>query len=258
MVASANLNQGCSALPADTYNLSVAIYQNNFSAQQSANYTTQKSQNLTCCRLYAPIYTMDPSDEKAYLALNNGIKSFTYNDIYQFQYSNIGAGQSFNILCSNGCPHLRFLLTLPLINAQSNGASAVSTLLSPFTTTGGTPDPIQLTNFNYKVAGSSLFMDNQYYDMDQFLEQLRTSYQVNGNATTGVTSGLINENMFSRGMRYYFGDASRIPAGEDALSRSVSVLGQNSSQVAMDLLVFLVYAKELSINLSNGETVKQA
>ncbi len=101
-------------------------------------------------------------------------------------------------------------------------------------------------------------MDNEYYDYEAFLDQLRTSYQVNGNATTGVTSGLINENMFSRGMRYYFGDASRIPAGEDALSRSVSVLGQNSSLVAMDLLVFIVYAKELSIDLSNGQTVKQA
>jgi hypothetical protein len=258
MVASANPNQGCSALPADTYNLSVAIYQNNFTAQQSSTYVTQKSQNLTCCRLYAPIYTMDPSDEKAYLALNNGIKSFTYNDIYQFQYTSIGAGQSFNFLVTNGIPHLRQILCIPLINSQSNGASAVSTLLSPFCGTGGCPDPIQLTNFNIKISGGNLFMDNEYYDYEAFLQQLRTSYQVNGNATTGVTSGLINESMFSRGMRYYFGDASRIAAGEDALSRSVSVLGQNSSLLTMDLLVFIVYAKELSINLSNGETVKQA
>jgi hypothetical protein len=265
MVASANPSQGCNSLATDTYNLSVSIYKNIFTNTQALGSSTT-NQTLNSCRLYVPLYKMTPIRESEYLHTNESKKTVIYNDIYQFQFTGIAAGQSFNFIVSNGIPSITGILCVPLISAQPNGTnissnatSAVSTLLSPFSTSGATPDPLEITNFNVKISGESLFMDNEYYDYEAFVEQLRTSNQVNGNATTGFTSGLINENLFSRGMRYYYGDASRILPSEDGISRSVSVLGLNNSQnVAMDLLVFVVFKKKIIINLSNGATILQA
>jgi hypothetical protein len=101
-------------------------------------------------------------------------------------------------------------------------------------------------------------MENSNYDFQSFLEQLRQSNQINGNATTGFTSGLINENSFSRGMRWYYADASRIIPSESGVSRSVQILGQNLSSVSIDLLVFIIFKKQIIINLNNGATISQS
>jgi hypothetical protein len=49
MIASEGIGQGCSELAADTHNLSVSIYKNNFPGQGSGSNT-----GLTACRLYVP------------------------------------------------------------------------------------------------------------------------------------------------------------------------------------------------------------
>ncbi len=101
-------------------------------------------------------------------------------------------------------------------------------------------------------------MENSTYDFQAFIEQLRQSNQINGNATTGFTSGLINENSFSRGMRWYYADASRIIPSESGVSRSVQILGQNLSSDTIDLLVFIIFKKQIIINLNNGATISQS
>jgi hypothetical protein len=264
-VASCAIGQGSSALKSGSYSLSVSVYQNNFSAQSSL-VGLQKNPTLNCVRLYCPIYKMNPMREAEYLKVNDGKKTIIYNDIIQYQYTGIGASGNFSYLASNGVPNLVGVLVCPLVSSASNGVynnggtvtTNVSSLLSPFSTTGATPDPIELTNFNVQVSGYNLFMENENYDFQAFIEQLRQSNQINGNATTGFTSGLINENSFSRGMRWYYADASRIIPSESGVSRSVQILGQNLSNVSIDLLVFIIFKKQIIINLNNGATISQS
>jgi hypothetical protein len=209
---------------------------------------------------------MNPMREAEYLKVNDGKKTIIYNDIIQYQYTGIGASGNFSYLASNGVPNLVGVLVCPLVSSASNGVynnggtvtTNVSSLLSPFSTTGATPDPIELTNYNVQISGYNLFMENSNYDFQSFIEQLRQSNQINGNATTGFTSGLINENSFSRGMRWYYADASRILPSESGASRSVQILGQNLSSVSIDLLVFIIFKKQIIINLNNGATISQS
>jgi hypothetical protein len=245
MVASAGMGQGCSSLPADTYTLSVNIFKSADGVFQSA---------LQSCRLYAPVYKMNPLAEQRYLQLAP-TKKVDYNDIFQYQFSNIGAGETFNILVSNGITDIQSVLVVPFLTATANG-TAFNTLLSPFSTSGATPDPITLTNFNILVSGINLFLNNQYYDYEQFNQELKSSNQLNGSLTTGLASGLISEDMFSRGYRYYYGNASRVLPSEVGVSRSIQIQGINQSLVACNLMVFVEFKRSLTIDISTGARIE--
>jgi hypothetical protein len=198
-------------------------------------------------------------------------KRIEYNDIFQYQFSNVAAGDSFNFLVTNGIQNIQSVLVVPLINSASNGAytttgspavvnpppvGALPTLISGTSTTGATPDPIILTNFNILVSGVNLFLNNQLYDYEQFRQELMSSNQLNGNLTSGLTSGLISEKAFSGGYRWYYGNCARILPSEEGVSRSIQIIGQNKSQVACDLMVFVEFKKSMTIDISTGARIE--
>jgi hypothetical protein len=262
MVASNDVGQGCWPLPADTYALSVSIFKNNNTGlNQSVKQTP-----LSSVRLYAPIYKFNPLAEQRYLSLAPQ-KRIDYNDIFQYQFSNISAGDSFNFLVTNGLQNIQSVLVVPFINSASNGVSSASTpavsvapnplptLISGTTCSGAMPDPIALSNFNILVSGVNLFLNNELYDYEQFRQELMSSNQLNGNLTSGLTSGLISEQMFSRGYRWYYGNCARILPSEEGVSRSVQIIGQNKSAVPCDLMVFVEFKKSMTIDISTGARI---
>jgi len=251
MVASQASGNGASTLPVDTYQLSVSIFKNTFQ-QQTTAYTAGQSP-LSAVRLYAPVYQFNPLAQQRYLQLAP-TKKVVYRDIFQYQFS-VNANDSFNFLVSNGIPNIKSVLVVPVIPGPANGSLGYSTLMSPFASTGGTPDPITLTNFNILVSGVNLFLNNQLYDYEQFRQELMSSNQLNGNLTTGLTSGLISEEMFSRGYRYYYGNCSRILPAEAGVSRSIQIIGQNASAIATTLLVFVEFEKSMTIDIATGARI---
>jgi hypothetical protein len=268
MVASGEVGQGLSALPAGSYMLSCSIFKNTFSEQTShnANSGSPPQTALTAVRLYAPIYQFNPLAQQRYLQLAP-TKKVVYRDIFQYQFSSIAPDDNFNFLVSNGIPNIKSVLVVPYIPAGANGSFvdgngrqtsnglSYSTLMSPFCSTPATPDPIPLTNFNILVSGVNLFLNNQLYDYEQFRQELMSSNQLNGNLTTGLTSGLISEEMFSRGYRYYYGNCSRILPAEAGVSRSVQIIGQNKSRTIINLLVFVEFEKEMTIDIATGARI---
>ena len=269
MIASGEVGQGLSPLPADSYMLSCSIFKNTFGEQLSmnANSGSPPQTPLTAVRLYAPIYQFNPLAQQRYLQLAP-TKKVVYRDIFQYQFSQIAPDDNFNFLVSNGIPNIKSVLVVPYIPAGSNGSYAdpasgsqsgnglqYSTIMSPFASTPSTPDPIPLSNFNILVSGVNLFLNNQLYDYEQFRQELMSSNQLNGNLTTGLTSGLISEEMFSRGYRYYYGNCSRILPAEAGVSRSVQIIGQNKSKSIVNLLVFVEFEKSMTIDILTGARI---
>ena len=257
MVCANNLGSGGSCLLNDTYNLSVSIYQNTNQAQASnttTNNTLMKAN--TPVRLYAPVYTMNPLSESKYLSLAP-TKRVLYKDIFQYQYNNIAADESFNFLVSNGVNRIKSVCVIPFVaKVQSTAINTTFDAMgSPVNTTPANPDPIMLTNFNILVSGVNLFLSNQLYDFEQFREQLMSSNQLNGNLTTGLSSGLISEDDFARGCRYYYGDCSRALPSEENVARSVQIIGQNISNLAINLMIFIEFQKEITIDVSTGARI---
>lgn len=264
MLAANMLGQGGSALPPDVptavdYQLSVSIYKNNFTQTGKGTQST----GLTSCRLYAPVYTMNPIAESKYLSLAP-TKRIKYNDIFQYQFNNVIKG-SFNFLVSNGINNIQSVLVVPFLsqsNAYTKSAGGAQTSLlfnqqlNPCNTTPAMPDPIMLTNFNIMISGVNLFLNNENYDFEAFTTQLAQSNQLNGGLTTGLTSGLISEKMFSQAYRYYYGNCSRILPSEQGVSRSVQIVGQNVSEAACDFMVFVEFQREIVIDVATGARIE--
>lgn len=253
MIASNAFGQGSSPLTTGNYKLSVSIQRNTFSGQsifQAGN------SSLKSCRLYAPVYTMNPLAESKYLSLAP-TKRIRYKDVFQYQFSDISKG-TFNFLVSNGIANIVSVLVVPFISKRNlvtggpNGNIAFQSSLNPVSTSPATPDPIMLTNFNILISGVNLFLNNEMYDFEAFRQQLIQSNQLNGSLTTGLASGLISEDMFSRGYRYYYGDCSRVLPSEEGVSRSVQIVGSNASELICDMMVFVEFMREIVIDVSTG------
>jgi hypothetical protein len=259
MLSSADFGQGMAPLEDGIYYLSVSIVKNTFTDQ---NIFSSGQTALTACRLYAPVYTMNPLAESKYLSLTP-TKKIRYKDIFQYQFNDNAKGP-FNFLVSNGISNIVSVLVVPFIskkNTITNKAGDAGTLtfqsyLSPVSTSPAVPDPIMLTNFNILISGVNLFLNNEMYDFEAFRQQLITSNQLNGSLTTGLASGLINEDMFSRGYRYYYGDCSRVLPSEEGVSRSVQIVGNNTSELICDLMVFVEFMREITIDISTGARIE--
>jgi hypothetical protein len=253
----ATSNAGAAAT-ADIY-VNVSIFKNSF--PQPAGYLGWgATTSLSTVRLYAPCYAFNPISEQRYLSLTP-TKKVIYRDIFQYSFPNIKGQSNFNFLVTNGISNLKSVLVVPMLNAASNGKSGtatnVATLQSPFSASGGMPDPIALTNFNIQVSGRNLFINNEIYDFEQFTQQLQASNQLNGNLTKGLTSGLIGEYEFTSGYRYYYGDCSRSLPSEEGVAKAVQLLGVADcpENIYIDLLVFCEFERSVTIDIRTGARI---
>ena len=268
------------AAVAQNVNFAVSIAKCQFTAQFPISSTA--SCPITQCRLYAPAFAMNPLAETRFLELTP-TKKILYNDIFQFYFPNQTVGANINILVSNGIPNIKNVIVVPLltssgtsppngvnaasqvytsITASTNTAVAVgvqpvtsSTLLSPFSTTGATPDPIPLGNFQILISGTNLFIQQLQYNFEDFYEQMVSINQLNGSLTTGLGSGLIGFKEWQYLYRYYVGNASRIIPSEEGMARSVQIQCQNLANVAIDLMVFVEYEKSITVNMATGQEI---
>jgi hypothetical protein len=228
------------------------------------------------CRLYCPAYTLSPIAEQQLLSLSP-TKEILYEDIFQYSFSQQSG--TFNILVSNGVPNIKQVIVIPFLSATSNGVStqytgvfsstnnitpvgmpmlSTSTLLSPFATSGATPDPITIQNFQILISGTTLFQAPTIYGFEEFYEQVVSINQLNGSLTTGLGSGLIGYDQWQHLYRYYVGDASRILPSEEGMARSVQIQGTlpyaQGGQL-VDIMVFIVYEKKITVNVSTGQEI---
>jgi len=274
MVASNDIGQG--AYPIAPLTVAAAVANIGAATTVSVGLSIVKTQfsqlnsysaPITSVRLYAPAYTMSPISEQRYLSLAP-TKKIVYNDIFYYTFQSIAANSTFSFLVTNGIPNLRGCLVCPVINKASNGTAPtangpgaviagvqVPTILSPFSSTGGAPDPISITNFNIQVSGKNLFINNLLYDYETFTEQIVSSNQLNGGLTTSLSSGLIGLEDFEGLYRYYYGNVSRSIPSEDGVAKAVQILGQNNSPVIVDMLVFLEFERSVTIDVRTGARI---
>jgi hypothetical protein len=189
-------------------------------------------------------------------------KKIVYNDF--FQYTIPAVSGAFNVLVSNGLPSLRSVLCVPTIDKASNGSEAgagnyigvtTSSLLSPFSSTGGSPDPIPITQFQVQLSGKNVYNANIEYDYRAFVEQLVSSNQLNGGLTTGLGSGLIGFNDFEQLYRYYYTNCSRGAVQDVGVAKSVQIQGVTQSNATVSILVFCEFERSVVINVASGQVV---
>jgi hypothetical protein len=264
MVASAGIGQGLQgAVPPAVAQTAVFIDMSLSVVKTQFSQMTSVSAPITSVRLYCPAYTFAPEAEARYLA-EQPTKKIVYEDIFQYRIPDVAGGGNFNVLVSNGLPNLKSLVVLGTLPSGSNGVSGVgdyvgvptSSLLSPFCATGGAPDPVPLTQFQVQLSGKNIFNQNRQYDFESFIEQIGQSHQLNGNQTTGLTSGLIGAHEFEQLYRYYYVDCSRGLSSEQGVSRSIQIQGKSLSSKTTDLMVFAAYTRSVTLDLRSGSRLE--
>ena len=200
-----------------------------------------KSNPLGSCRIYTPLYQMTPEFQAKYLA-SGKVKTIKYNDIYHFLVPNVSQGSMVNAILSNGIANMKRLVVVPILSASANGN--ISPLLSPLTSDGGTPTmQLSLSNFNVQISGKNIYQQNQEYDWEQFIWEVRPSNNINGGLNDGLSTGLISQLDWQNQFRYYVVDLSRRVPSEDNVPKSLTLLCKSNIATAknIDLYCFVEY-----------------
>ena len=257
MVASAYTGCGMQPIGAlagvKTFKVSVSVLQTLDSTCPTA---IAKNPMLTSCRLYANLYTMNPMKEEEYLAQRT--KTIRYKDIFQYQFLNVQS--AFNFLVSNGISRLQEIVICPMVastyNGDPTGATSFSPIRSPFASEPATCSPLMwVNNFNIQISGINCFINNEQYGYEQFQNELYGVNSINGGLTNGLTSGLISQNAFYNNYGYLVADvARRLP--EDNSPKSVQISGTCLSQAKIDLYVFCVFEKSITIDTFSGKRLE--
>lgn len=219
----------------------------------ASGHTLASGQLPQSVQLYVPAYTFNSVYETAYLS--SPVKKIVYTDVYQYQVLNIAQNASFNNLLTNGIANIKSVLILPFFTTSAN--ADINPLQSPFDPAGAGPtSPLcLLTNFNVVVAGQNMIYNTQRYSYEQFIHQLQGANSINADLTDGLTSSLIDRLSFEREYCYYYVNCSRMLPVEEAVPKSISIIGQNSSLKAIDLYCFIEYGVEVSIDVNSGARV---
>jgi len=111
-------------------------------------------------------------------------------------------------------------------------------------------DGIKVTNWNVQLSNQNVLNINDVYNWESFLIETNSAYSLNGGLST-ITSGLIDQTGWENNYRYYYLDLAR-RLKDDNSPKSISVYGTNSSLVAVDYYIFIVYEKQIVIDCETG------
>lgn len=259
---------GATAYPLDVnqpMTVSLAVGGRCLNATQNAYGNVVGNSTLSqSVMLNVPAYTFNPVFESAYLS--SPIKKVVFTDVYQYQIVNqIAANQTFNNLISNGIANIKSVLILPFYSAgtaptstaDGTGNCGLMPMQSPFDCAGGgTTSPLCLfTQFNIQISGQNAIYNTERYSYEQFANQLYGQNSVNGGQTDGISSGLVGLTDFEMKNCYYYVRCDRMLPVEEAVPKSVNILGTSASALPVDLYVFVEYGVEVSIDILTGARV---
>lgn len=234
---------------ADT-NLTVTL--NIGRSSQNAAYQSGVQQ----CRIYACCYEFTPQFESEFFAAIPQ-KRILYEDRNNvFTIPGIQPGQPFSTIVTNGVSRPRYLLIQPKVNTTSNGN--LDPFTSPFTSSPCTCAPFGglIKDFNVLVSGVAIYQQNYNYRWESFLHEFAQKNSLNGKMDMALTSGLISQTEWEQGYGFVVVDLSRrVDQASDNISRSIQVIGTNGSAYVCDLLVTVVYERELQISTTTGTLI---
>jgi hypothetical protein len=164
-------------------------------------------------------------------------------------------------LITNGIAGLKSCLVIPFYSAASNVVLTTGGFLpayqSPFDPAGtGCTSPLSLlSNFNIVVSGQNAIYNTERYSYEQFINQNLGVNAVGGGQLDGMASGLIDQLGFEMEYCYHYVNIERALPVESSIPKSVQIVGQNTSQQALDLWVFLEYNCSISLDILTGARV---
>ena len=105
------------------------------------------------------------------------------------------------------------------------------------------------------LSGQNAIYNMQKYIFEEWVNQLNGCNAVNGGLTDGLTSGLIDFLGFSTSYPFYYVNVERMLPVEQSVPKSVQILGQNQNALPLNLIIFIEYGVQISIDVLTGARV---
>jgi hypothetical protein len=129
-----------------------------------------------------------------------------------------------------------------------------SPMVSPFSSSPGTCAPYaRVSNLQVYVGNSAWFPSNVNYGWEMFNNEILKSNAPFGNAVRGFGGGLIDQHAWETNHGYIYVSLDRWESR--AIDNDVKTIGvsfTNASNITCDYHCFLIYEKELTLNISTG------
>ena len=177
----------------------------------------------------------------------NHLRDISYHDYYQITLKNVGKGEAFNHLVSNGISNLKAVLIVPQLNSLNNNVNVFD---------DGLPQLMgHINNFNVLVGGVNVLMQDSRYTFQSFNNEFFNEFGVNGNQSRGLGSSLIDYKSWLH-KPYYYVNCSRVPMEQQNAYRSLQIKGTNSSVLTMDYVIYAIYEKNFKLDVVSGNLEK--
>jgi len=210
------------------------------------------------CRLHYPLITLKPHLAIEY-ASNNRAKRILYKNVLFQNAANISSGSIYSQLVQSGVTRITGVLIIPFLSASTNGTNTnltvtTSTPFHPCVSafdTAPMSTPCSLTQLQVTVGGLNVMQEYQNYTYATFQQQLALYDKVQA-SDLGISCGLITQQRFEAGMRFYWIDCSRYTDATAKEPRNVSVSFQNNTLQTLDCAIFVEYLSEVIIDCETG------
>ena len=208
--------------------------------------------SLRSCRIYYSQVSIALPKAITYISENRA-KTVRFRNMISNQYYNISG--SFNQLVSSGIVNPLGILIVPYINSQANGnstlaATNITQYGSPFDSAPLTTAPISLINLQVSVGGQNQLNDTLYYTFQNFIEQVSLAETLTS-SDWGISCGLFSQQWWET-FRYYYINVSRSDGADKTTPRNVNISFMNNSLLAIDIMVFIIYADHFVIDIETG------
>ena len=113
-----------------------------------------------------------------------------------------------------------------------------------------TTAPISLINLQVSVGGQNQLNDTLYYTFQNFIEQVSLAETLTS-SDWGISCGLFSQQWWET-FRYYYINVSRSDGADKTTPRNVNISFMNNSILAIDIMVFIIYADHFVIDVETG------
>jgi len=215
------------------------------------NYVAANQTGYQNCRIVAMGYVLAPAFEN--MLKEKREKRVIYHDILSCNLNASSGGGQQSQTMFNSVVNPKYVLIAPFLAASANGNMGLVEYQSPFNSAPSTCCPYgALRDFQIQVSGQNMFMSAELYDFEQFLDEFRSINALYGDGDEKMTSGVIDINNWASAYRYYVCDVSRRLPPDDKIPKNIQLLYSNPTSVPMQLICFVAYQREVTIDLFTG------
>lgn len=217
-------------------------------SNQGVNMATSgASHPMQCARMYYSQVELKPSVAEKYIQENRS-KKIVYRSVLTNTANAIGSGSSWSQLVQSGVTNPSSVIIMPFVDTSVPSSGQFGPGGSPFDT--NLAHPLSLTNLQVSVGGVNQLNNSMFFTYEEFLTQVNLFEQLTS-SDLGISCGLMSREFWEMN-RVYCVNVSRGNDADKNTPRNINVSFNNNTNVAISVLIFIIYYDELSLDVETG------